>query len=646
MKSFNLLSACLLAIAHFSCSSAPEVVRRGPAADWPHYGNDPGSSRYSPLEEVMPANVEHLEIAWTFQTGDISRGDSEWKGQRVRTRSSFQATPLLIDGTLYLVTPINRVVALDPETGRQRWAFDPVIDRIGDYGDGFACRGLASWLNREAQADAPCRRRLYVATQDARLISVDAARGDVCKDFGTAGEVRLDEGIHIVNKGEYHMTSAPAVVGDVVVVGSAINDNGRIEMPAGRVRGYHVRTGKLLWAWDPIVSDANVQTGAANAWGPLSSDPERDLVFIPTTSPSPDFYGGFRPGNNQFANSVVALRASTGQLAWSFQVVHHDLWDYDVASGPSLFNLKRNGADVPALVLATKMGHLFFLHRETGQPLHPVEERPVPQHPVAGEWLSPTQPFPAATGPLAANKLRPEDAFGITPWDRKACRERIASLRNDGIFTPPSLRGSLNYPGNIGGSNWGGVAVDPARGLVLVNQTNLPFEVKLIPRDQAETDRKQNPGYEYGAQRGTPYVMRRRALTSPLDLPCSPPPWGTLAAVDVHTGKIRWQEPLGTVRDLAPVPLPFKWGTPTMGGPIVTASGLTFISATLDNYLRAFDTTSGKELWKGRLPAGSLATPMTYRVREGGRQFIVIAAGGHAKAPSQQGDFLVAFALP
>jgi len=338
-------------------------------------------------------------------------------------------------------------------------------------------------------------------------------------------------------------------------------------------------------------------------------------------------------------------------VVWAFQAVHHDLWDYDLPSGPSLIEVERDGKRIAALAQASKMGYLFILDRDTGQPVLPVEERPVPQNGVPGEWLSPTQPFPVATPRLVPERLRPQDAWGLSPRDRAGCRDTIAGLRNDGIFTPPSLQGTLQYPGNAGGTNWGGVSFDRARGLIVVNQTNLPFIAQLIPREQVTGPRSHSGGmegaWEYAPMKGTPYVMRRKALLSPWGLPCSPPPWGTLAAVEASTGRIRWQVPLGTIRELAPVPLPIGWGTPTLGGSLTTASGLTFIGATMDSTFRAFDTETGRELWHTRVPASAVATPMTYRARVGGRQYVVVAAGGHGKISGiKLGDSVVAFALP
>lgn len=614
--------------------------------DWPVYGGDPGGMRHSPLSDITPQNAGRLKVAWTYRTGDIASGRGP--------RTSFQATPLLIDGTLYVVTGMNRILALDPETGVERWKFNPGIRRSDSYGDGLTCRGLAAWRD-----PAGNKVRLYVATQDGRLIAVDSSTGKPVAAFGTNGEASLTAGVVQKHKGEYHFTSPPAVVRDTVVVGSAINDNNRIDMPSGVVRAFDARTGAVRWVWDPIPrrgddpafatweNESALRTGAANAWSILSADHERDLIFVPTSSPSPDFFGGARLGDNRYANSVVALKGSTGEVVWHFQAVHHDLWDYDVASQPVLLPLRKNGGLVPIVAQATKMGHLFLLDRETGKPVFPVIERPVPQSDVAGERTSPTQPFPTVPPPLAPARVRPEDAWGLTFWDKKNCRELIASARSEGIFTPPSLKGSILVPGNIGGSNWGSLSYDPERGLAILNQTRLPFYVRLYPRDQLGKARRENPDSEFGPMLGTPYIMVRRPLLSPLKLPCVAPPWGVLQAVDLATGEVKWTVPLGTVRELAPLPLPFRWGTPNLGGPLTTASGVTFIGATADSTFRAFDTATGKELWSTRLPASGMATPMTYRARKGGKQYVVIAAGGHAKFDTiKQGDYVVAFALP
>ena len=614
-------------------------------ADWPSYGKDAGGTRHSPLAQITRDNVSGLKIAWTYRTGDVSDG-SRW-----RQKSTFEATPILADGTLYFCTPFDRVIALDPESGAEKWAFDPKLAKDRPGGDGFVCRGVSTWVSPGE------RRRIFVATLDSRLIAIDAAIGKPCPGFGTNGEVNLSDGIKQMWPGEYHMTSPPAVIGDRIVVGSAINDNDRVDMPSGVVRAYDVRTGVLEWKWDPVPRDpsdpARVtwqgasadKTGAGNAWSLISADPERDLVFVPTGSASPDHYGGERKGDNLYANSIVALRASTGKVVWHFQVVHHDLWDYDVPAQPTLVNIRRDGREIPALVQATKRGSLFILNRETGEPLFPVEERPVPQSDVPGEQTSPTQPFPTLPPPLVPQKLTPDDAWGVTPWDRAGCRDQIASTRSEGIFTPPGFRPSIEYPGIAGGTNWGGVSVDPERGFALVNASRLAFLVLLIPRDRFAQESHQGKG-EFAPMKGTPYGMERRPLISKIGLPCTAPPWGTLSAVDLGTGAIKWQVPLGTTRDLAPLGIAVTTGTPNMGGPMTTGGGLTFIGAAMDNYLRAFDTETGKELWKGRLPAGGQATPMTYRVRENGKQYVVIAAGGHGKLGTKLGDSLIAFALP
>ncbi|UCC70981.1 MAG: pyrroloquinoline quinone-dependent dehydrogenase [Gemmatimonadota bacterium] len=636
--------------------SGPDIVLStgGPIADWPAYGGDPYGTRYSPLTQITPENVEHLEVAWVHRTGDVS------DGSKYPRKTSFEATPILFEGTLYFSTPFSRVVALDPETGAERWSYDPQIDLNEGYSESLVSRGVEAWVDPEGREGEACQKRIFFATLDARLLALDALTGRPCQGFGDSGEVDLKVGVGEVEIGEYEVTSPPVALGDVVIVGSAQGDNRRVDVESGDVRGFDARTGELRWSfqpvprapdrpgWDAWQPEQARRVGAGNAWAPLSSDPERDLVFLPTGSAAPDFYGGERLGNNAFANSVVALRASSGELLWHYQVVHHDLWDYDIASQPTATTIRRDGREIPAVVQATKMGHIFILHRETGEPLFPVEERPVPASTVEGEAVWPTQPFPVLPPPLLPERMTPDSAWGLTPWDKGKCRQKMESLSYEGIFTPPSLEGTLEYPSMIGGANWGGVAVDPERRLLVVNLNRFASWVRLIPRDEFD-DARRAPDAEgqFTAQRGTPYGMNRDAgLVSPWDVPCTPPPWGKLVAIDIDEGSVRWDVPLGTIRDIAPVPMPIQWGTPNLGGPIVTAGGLVFVGAAMDDYLRAFDSETGEEVWKGRLPAGGQATPMTYRIRPDGKQFVVIAAGGHGGLDTTLGDYLVAFALP
>ncbi len=652
--------ATIITICALSCLEISAVIKAPlPDGDWPAYGRDAGGSRYSPLAGINRSNVKKLKVAWTYRTGDVS------DGSHTASKSTFEATPILVDGTLYLSTSFNRVIALNPETGTERWSYDPKINLAVHYDDGLTSRGVSTWLDPQRSAgQQPCRRRIFEAINDGRLIALDGATGTLCTDFGTGGVVDLTRGIRNFLPGRYHMTSPPAVIGNLLVVGSAIGDNNRVEEASGVVRAFDARTGQLRWSWDAIprnqddparktwAGDSASRTGAANVWSIISADPQRDLVFLPTSSASPDYYGGERKGNNLYANSLVALRASTGKLVWHFQVVHHDLWDYDIPAEPALITVHKRGREIPAVAVATKMGNLFILERETGKPLFPVEERPVPQSAVAGEELSATQPFPVAPRPLVPQqKITQQDAWGITPAEREQCRERIKALRSDGIFTPPGLQGSLTYPGTIGGMHWGGTSFDPKRGLLITNTNRLAVVITLIPREGFNSEEQAewkslNPTATLSSQKGTPYILSRDYLLNERLIPCTPPPWGTLVAVDVATGAVRWEVPLGTMPELGSVPESSRWGSLNLGGSIVTAGGLVFIAAARDNYLRAFDVETGAELWKGELPASAQATPMTYVAKKGGKQYVLIAAGGHSGLHTKLGDYVVAFALP
>jgi len=648
-----------LALVIMLVPSAPAVAD-GKAIDWPAYGRDLHGTRYLPAETITRENVQGMEHAWTYRTGEVR---PEFK---TRKPTSFQATPIMVDGTLYLATPLGRVIALAPSSGEEKWVFDPRIRRDITYGD-FANRGLSTWLDPTAEAGARCSRRLYVATAQSQLIALDAATGTPCKDFGKKGVVNLLDGLRIApfEAEAYSMTSPPVVANGLVVVGSSIADNSRPNPASGEIRAFNARTGAQEWSWDPIPQNPDDpaypewkgemahQTGGANAWSALSADPERDIVYVPTTSPSPDYYGVLRLGQNRYANSIVALRMSTGKRIWDFQTVHHDLWDYDNASPPALVTIRQDEAEVPAVLQATKTGMLFILNRETGEPVFPVEERAVPASQIPDEEAWPTQPFTTSPPPLSPHQFDIADTWGPTEEDREACRGVIEGLRYDGVFTPPDTRGILQIPSSIGGAHWGGVAVDPVRQVAVVPVNRIAWMMQLIPRDEFDRDkyaaRDHGLGhdYEYNMMRGTPYVMRRRMLTGPSGLPCTPPPWGSLVAVDLASGTIRWDVPLGSVKRAVPPEavdgIQEQWGSPNLGGPIVTAGGVVFIGAALDRWLKAYDIETGQLLWRGALPESARATPMSYQL-ESGEQYVVVAVGGGDMFGS--GDHLVAFRLP
>ena len=604
---------------------------------WPVYGGDPGGSKYSALRQINRKNVSSLQVAWTFSTGDPT---IPLPGRD--KNPAFEATPIVVDDVMYFGTPYGKVFALDPATGKMKWSYDAGIDRTGYYGD-FANRGVSTWLDVSKTRGEPCRRRIFFAPVDARLIALDAASGEACKDFGKSGQIDLTEGLdrRPLFKGEYEETSPPAIIGNLVVVGSGIADNVRTQAPSGKVRAFDVRTGELKWAWQPLDLE---NSGAANAWSILSADPQRNLVFVPTGSPSPDYFGGLRPGDDRYADSVVALNASTGQLVWYFQTVHQDVWDYDVASQPLLFTMQKAGMKVPAVAVGSKTGHLFLLDRRDGKPFFNVEERAVPASDVPGEAVFKTQPVPTLPKPWVSQSLSANQAWGATDADRQWCHDQIAALRNEGVFTPPSLKGSLIIPGNVGGMHWGGMAWDRDHDLIIVPTNNLAAVIRLIPSEKLDAERGANRlGAEISSQRGAPYGMSRLLLLSPSKLPCSPPPWGTLAAIDARTGKLKWQVPLGESPGV-PASIATTAGSLNLGGPIVTAGGLIFIGASLDANLKAFDVETGKLLWRGSLPTSARSVPMTYETS--GKQFVVISAGGHDGTLTPIDNRLVAFALP
>ncbi len=628
------------------------ALTQGAAAD-PVVDQHQLGTKYSPLNQINRQNVANLELAWEYKTGDLPK-------ELASALVSFQDQPSLIEGNLVVCSVSRRIIALDPKSGEERWSYDPKDPLIEKKIGMRKCRGIANWVDNQAEEGALCRSRIFLGTADYRLVAIDAKSGKPCNEFGENGEVRMPTSKPELFPGEVVATSNPAVVNDVVVVGSAVADNQRQDAPSGRVLAFDARTGKALWEFDPVPRKADDPAmaswekgtdgiGGGNVWSTMAVDQQLDLVYLPTTSASGDFYGGDRPGDNHYTTSVVALRGATGEVAWHFQVVHHNVFDYDVPAQPMLVDYPHNGELVPALVQHTKMGLIFVFDRATGEPLVPIEERPVPQGGVAGERLSPTQPFPVGMPVLAPQSFSPDDAWGFTPIDKWLCRRKIEKYDFGPIYTPPSEKGTIFSPSAGGGPNWGGGAYDPVSKIMVVPSNRVPMVIKLVPRAQAKLDDAQKieaGGRMIFASAGQPYATEVEPLLSPLGAPCSTPPWAALTAVDMASGKIAWEVPLGSIEKMSPLPMPASMkmlGTPGAGGPLVTAGGLAFIGYTLDDQFRAFDLHSGEVLWSTDLPAAGTAVPVTYEID--GEQYIVIAAGGHSMYMSTMGDSVMAFKL-
>ena len=623
------------------------------ASQWLHYGNDLGASRFSPTNQITPANVAELEVAWTFRTGDL-------RNAKPGNLPALETTPLKVGSTLYACTPESTVIAIDAATGKERWRHDPKPDMTG-LGT-ITCRGVSYYA---APAASECQQRIIAPVIDGKLVALDAQTGAVCRSFGTNGTVDLRQDLGEVLPGYYSLTSPPTIVRGTVVVGGAIKDNASTDEPSGVIRGYDAVTGALRWAWDPALAPGSAPTapgvvhtrGAPNAWGVASGDEALGLAYIGMGNATPDFFGGLKDDNKaRYASSIVALDVATGRPRWSFQTVHRDIWDYDVAAQASLVDLDTPKGKVPALIQGTKSGQLFMLDRRTGKPIAQVEERPTPRGAVPGEILAPTQPFSTGLPSLVPPDLTEASMWGLTPFDQMWCRARFLDLRYDGMFTPPSIQGTIFYPSSVGGVNWGGTSVDPERQLLMVNVNRIAQIWTLIPHSEkdkalaeaaaggkARKQPMQEQGY-YQEQKGTPYGVALEMFLSPLGVPCTPPPWGVMEAFDLKTRTKLWSKPLGGTRDQSPLPIDAPLGTPNFGGSLVTRSGLTFIGAAAENRVRAFDSRTGALKWTADVPAGPQATPMTYV--ENGRQYVVFAAGGSAMLGTQSGDYLIAYALP
>ncbi len=642
-------------------NTAPDM----PAGDWQAYGRTEYGDRYSPLRQITPTNIYQLEEAWRIRTGDMPSADDP-------VELTNQNTPLKVNGKLYACTAHSKVLALDPDTGAEIWRFDPQVKSPTGSFKGFAhmtCRGVSyydenSYVNADG-SPAPkiseagqavaraCPRRLYLPTADARLIVLNADNGKVCEGFANQGTIDLTQGIGPFTAGGYYSTSPAAITRSLVIIGGHVTDNESTNEPSGVIRAYDVHDGHLVWNWDsnnpedtkPLAPGKMYSRNSANMWSIASVDEDLGMVYLPLGNQTPDQWGADRtPGAEKYSAGVVALDLATGKARWNYQFTHHDLWDMDVGSQPTLLDLKTADGVKPALIAPTKQGSLYVLDRRDGTAIVPIHEIPTPQGAVPGDHTSPTQARSDLN--LLGPDLTEQAMWGASPFDQMLCRIQFRQLRYEGQYTPPSEQGSLVYPGNVGVFNWGSVSVDPVRQLLFTSPNYMAFVSKMVPRAEvAEGSKRESETSGVQPNTGAPYAVTMHPFMSPLGVPCQAPAWGYVAGIDLLSNKVVWKHKNGTSRDSSPIPIGLPIGVPSMGGSIVTASGLGFLSGTLDQYLRAYDVNTGKELWKSRLPAGGQATPMTYTGKDG-KQYVLVTAGGHGSLGTKMGDYIIAYKLP
>lgn len=616
--------------------------------DWDHLSRNASGTRFAAVDQITPENVNKLQVAWTYRTGRILEG---------KVAGVDENTPLQIGNVLYTCTPQNVVAAVDADTGKPIWKVDPkaaatshVTCRSVGYYDLDKDTSLSS--EEKAQAPAECRRRIIATTIDARMLALDAQTGQACTGFGNAGTVDLRAGMTPTENGQaYHPSGTPVIMGHLTVFGTWIHDHSDNDA-SGVVRAYDVRNGALVWSWnaEEDAPDAVNHTGGTpNVWAPATYDRDLNMVYLPTGMGPPDYWGGKRtPSAEKFSSAVVAVDATTGKTKWIFQTVHHDVWDYDVPSQPVMYEMKNEeGESVPVLIQTTKMGQIFVLDRRTGKPASKVEELPVTTTPTGqDDHMSPTQPFSTNMPSLGLSTLKESEMWGITPFDQLECRITFKSARYNGIYTPSAESDYIQFPGTLGGMNWGGISIDERNGMMYVNDIRMGKVMALKTEEQAKTYK----GSPIRSMLAKPYVgLKSDFFMSSLGVPCQNPPFGTLSAIDLNTKKLVWQVPVGTVEDTGPLGmkthLPMPIGMPTLGGPTATAGGVVFFAGTQDNYMRAFNSKTGEEIWKYRLPVGATASPLVYKSPQTGKQYVVISAGGAAHA-AELGDYLIAFALP
>ncbi|SEB55065.1 quinoprotein glucose dehydrogenase [Pseudomonas saponiphila] len=643
-------------------STAPAM----PEGEWQAYGRTEFGDRYSPLKQITPGNIGKLQEAWRIRTGDMPTAKDP-------VEITNQNTPLKVNGMLYACTAHSKVLALDPDTGKEIWRFDPQIQ--GPNGDDFrgwahmTCRGVsyydeANFKNTDAISQpatlspagqaiaASCPRRLFLPTADARLIAINADTGKVCEDFGNKGAVDLKAGIGPFTPGGYYSTSPAAITRNLVIIGGHVTDNESTNEPSGVIRAFDAHDGHLVWNWDsgnpdettPLPEGKTYTRNSPNMWSLASVDEKLGMVYLPLGNQMPDQWGGNRSaGAEKFSAGTVALDIDTGKLRWNYQFTHHDLWDMDVGSQPTLLDMKTADGVKPALIQPTKQGSLYVLDRRDGTPIVPIREVPAPTGAVEGDHTAPTQ---ARSDLNLLNPPLDEKAmWGATPFDQMLCRIQFKQLRYDGQYTPPSVQGSLIYPGNVGVFNWGSVSLDPVRQLLFTSPNYMAFVSKLVPRAEVAADSKRESETS-GVQpnTGAPYAVIMHPFMSPLGVPCQAPAWGYVAGIDLTTNKVVWKHKNGTSRDSSPIPIGLPIGVPSMGGSMVTGGGVGFLSGTLDQYIRAYDVKNGKELWKSRLPAGGQATPMSYTGKDG-KQYVLVVVGGHGSLGTKMGDYIIAYKL-